>query len=185
MTNIPRLNEKNVCFVFIDLQEKLLARIPNADRVISRNTLLVEAANLLGLPYMSTSQYRKGLGEVVSPVMEKIRKPVLDKTSFSCAADENISKEFGAMVREVVVLSGVETHICVLQTCLDLLGKGRQVAIVADAVGARTQTDHDLGLKRMERSGAMLVTAEMVIYEVIGRSDSPEFKKLLPFIKGI
>jgi len=185
MTNIPRLNEKNICFVFIDLQDRLLARIHNAERIVSRNALLVEAANLLGLPYVSTSQYRKGLGEVVPAIAERVHTSILDKTSFSCVADEGINKDLDRLKRELVVLSGVETHICVLQTCLDLLGRGRQVAVVADAVGARTQMDHELGLKRMERYGALSVTAEMVIYELLGRSDSPEFKKLLPLIKGM
>jgi nicotinamidase-related amidase len=184
MTNIPRLNQNNIYFVFIDLQDKLLSAIPDSERIVRRNQLLLEAANLLGLPYVMTSQYSKGLGQIVPQIVEKSRTQVLDKTIFSCAADENIGKEMERLGREIAVISGVETHICVLQTSLDLLGKGHPVAVVADAIGARTQLDHDLGLQRMERSGALPVTAEMVIYELLGRSDSPEFKKLLPLIKS-
>ena len=183
MTNIPRLNRDNILFVFIDLQEKLLMKIPDVQRLLSRNELLIGAANVLGLPYMLTSQYRKGLGEIAETLRDKIKVPVLDKTSFSCAADETIAKELEKTGRRSLVISGVETHICVLQTCLDLLAKGFQVSVVADAVGARAEMDHELGLQRMESAGALPVTAEMVIYELLGRSDTDAFKKLLPLIK--
>lgn len=183
MTNIPRLTRDNILFVFIDLQEKLLMKIPDVQRLLSRNELLIAAANVLGLPYMLTSQYRKGLGEIAESLRNKINVPVLDKISFSCVGDENVAKELGKSGKRSVVISGVETHICVLQTCLDLLAKDFQVSVVADAVGARTETDHELGLKRMESAGALLVTAEMLIYELLGRSDSDLFKKILPLIK--
>lgn len=183
MTNIPRLNRDNILFVFIDLQEKLLMKIPGVQGVLSRNELLIAAANVLGLPYMLTSQYRKGLGEIAGSLRDKIKVPVLDKTSFSCIGDETILKELEKSGKRSVIISGVETHICVLQTCLDLLGKGFQVSVVADAVGARNKSDHELGLKRMESAGALPVTAEMVIYELLGRSDSDAFKKILPLIK--
>jgi nicotinamidase-related amidase len=185
MTNIPRLNQNNICFVFIDLQEKLLAAIPHSERVVQRNQLLLEAANLLGLPYVLTSQYQKGLGQIVPQIVEKSRTKALDKMTFSCAANESIAAELDRLNRDIAVVSGVESHICVLQTTLDLLNKGRQVAIVADAIAARNQIDHELGLKRMENAGALPVTAEMVIYELLGRSDSPQFKQILPLIKNL
>ncbi len=185
MTNIPRLNQTDICFIFIDLQERLLSRIPNSVTIIKRNQLLLEAANLLGLPYMLTSQYRKGLGQIVPQLSDQNRGEILDKMTFSCAADESISRELNRQERPMAIISGVETHICVLQTSLDLLARGKQVAIVADAVGSRNQIDHELGLKRMEGAGALSVTAEMVIYELIGRSDSPQFKQILPLIKNL
>jgi hypothetical protein len=183
MTNIPRLNPENILFVFIDLQEKLLVKIPDVQRLLSRTDLLIGAANVLSLPYMLTTQYRKGLGEIAGSLRDKIKVPVLDKTSFSCVGDEIVARELEKSGRRSIVISGVETHICVLQTSLDLLAKGFRVSVVADAVGARNDTDHELGLKRMESAGALPVTAEMVIYELLGRSDSDAFKKILPLIK--
>jgi isochorismate hydrolase len=183
MTNIPRLNRENSFFVFMVLQEKLLMKIPDVQQLLSRTELLMSAANVLGLPYILTSQYRKVLGEIAGTLRDKIKVPVLDKTSFSCMGDETIAQELEKSGRRSLVVSGVETHICVLQTCLDLLAKGFQVSVVADAVAARNETDHELGLKRMESAGALLVTAEMVIYELLGRSDSDAFKKILPLIK--
>lgn len=185
MTNIPRLNTDNIYFIFIDLQDTLLSRISNADRIVSCNQLLIDAANLLGLPYMSTSQYQKGLGGIVESLAQKMKPPIHDKTSFSCTGDSIIQGLLKESGKEVIVLSGVETHICVMQTCLDLLGTGIQVAVVADAIGSRSQIDHELGLKRMESAGALPVTSEMVVYELLGRSDSPSFKKILPLIKGL
>jgi nicotinamidase-related amidase len=184
MTTIPRLNAQSIVFIFIDLQEKLLQRIPHAAQLTSRNELLLRAANLLELPYLSTTQYRKGLGEIVEPLRTAVRSSPLDKTTFSCAADPFIIEEMERYGRRSVVISGVETHICVLQTCLDLLSRGFEVSVVVDAVGARSLIDHELGLKRMERAGVLLVSAEMLIYELIGRSDSDAFKKILPLIKG-
>jgi nicotinamidase-related amidase len=184
MTNIPRLTRESIVFVFIDLQDKLLANISLSDRIISRNELLLEAANLLGLPYVATTQYRKGLGSIADRLALKMGERVLDKSAFSCAADPAIAEKLSSLGRPMAVLSGVETHICVLQTGLDLLRKGYQVSVVADAVGARTQLDHDLGLKRLEAAGALAVTAEMIIYELLERSDSDAFKKILPLIKG-
>jgi len=184
MTNIPRLTRDNIIFIFIDLQEKLLANIPLSDRIVSRNELLMEAANLLDLPYVATTQYRKGLGSVSDRLASKMGEQALDKSAFSCVADAAIAEKLSSIGRPAAVLSGVETHICVLQTGLDLIRRGYHVSVVADAVGARTELDHDLGLKRLETAGALPVTAEMIIYELLERSDSDAFKKILPLIKG-
>jgi nicotinamidase-related amidase len=183
MTNVSRLISDDILFVFIDLQEKLLTKIPESRQIISRNQLLMEAANVLNLPYLVTTQYRKGLGEVTGPLADKVRNEPLDKVSFSCAGDHAILQKLERSGRNSVIVSGVETHICVLQTSLDLLRTGYEVFVVADAVGARKEIDHTLGLKRMESSGAQIVTSEMVIYEILGRSDSDAFKKILPLIK--
>ena len=185
MTNIPRLSRDNILFVFIDLQVKLLAGISNAAKIISRNELLMEAANVFGLPYITTTQYRSGLGEIVEPLLTQAKTPALDKTTFSCPADADIEQQLKSYGRKSVAISGVETHICVMQTALDLLDRGYSVSIVADAVGSRTPCDHELGMKRMESSGALLVTSEMLIYELLGRSDSPDFKRILPSIKRL
>jgi nicotinamidase-related amidase len=183
MTNIPRMNVADIFFLFIDLQEKLLAGIAGADRIVTRSVLLLEAARSLKVPCLATSQYRAGLGPLVAQLVEKIDGEVPDKTHFSCARNSVIQSHFERLGRRVVVISGVETHICVAQTALDLLELGYSVMVVADAVGARGEIDHAYGLRRMEAAGATLVTAEMVVYELLGCSDSAEFKRLLPFIK--
>lgn len=183
MTSIPILSQGNISFVFVDLQEKLLTKVLESDRVLSRCGLLLEASKLLSIPYLATTQYKKGLGEIPQSFACKLTQGAKDKTTFSCLGEPGIDEELMLHRRAWVVVTGIETHICVLQTSLDLMRKGRKVAVVVDAVGTRTQTDHQYGLKRMQNSGALMVTTEMLIYELLGRSDTDEFKKLLPLIK--
>jgi len=184
MPEITRLNADSILFVFIDLQDKLLRLISNSESLVQRNIMLLEAAVLMEVPYLVTTQYKKGLGGIAKPLADKIG-PVMDKTCFSCAAEPSFRSEMEQYDKRSVVLSGVETHICVMQTALDLLSEGYQVAIVSDAVGARGKENHLRGLERMEKSGALIVTSEMLIYELLGRSDTENFKKLLPLIKNL
>lgn len=183
MTEIPALHSNNILFIFIDLQKKLLDKIPQHERAISGAVLLMETAGILGIPMIVTTQYRKGLGDLAQEIGSRSRE-VFDKTSFSCGADSGIKGEMEKHSCEWIAVAGVETHICVLQTTLDLLRGGKHVAVVADAVAARGERDHELGLRRMESAGALLVTSEMLIYELLGRADSAAFKQILPLIKG-
>jgi len=184
MTNIPRFTAWNISFIFIDLQKKLLEKISAANKIISNHLLILETARLLEIPYFATTQYRHGLGELAEPISEKITGDVPDKMTFSCVEDSDILSKIEAIRRPFVAIAGIETHICVMQTALDILRKGQQVAVVLDAVGARGEVDHRAGLDRMEKAGAVMVTTEMLVYEMLSRSDSPEFKKVLPLIKA-
>ncbi len=183
MTNIPRLKSNDILFIFIDLQKRLLSEIEAAKRIVGNSRALLEVAEVLGIPTLVTRQYRKGLGDLEEEIAEKVHGKILDKTTFSCTLDPGFQQELGKYPKESVAVMGVETHICVLQTVLDLMNQGRKVAVVTDAVGARGEEDHQRGLDRMEKSGALLVTKEMLIYEMLERSDVPAFKRLLPLIK--
>jgi nicotinamidase-related amidase len=183
MTNIPRLKSNNILFIFIDLQKKLLNEIDAAKKIVDNNRALLEVAELLDIPTIVTSQYRKGLGDLEDVIAEKIKGKVIDKTSFSCTLHPEFTQELEHYAGRSLVITGVETHICVLQTALDLMERGRNVAVVTDSVAARKEEDHQRGLNRMEKSGALMVTKEMLIYELLERSDVPEFKKILPLIK--
>lgn len=183
MTKIPRLKSNDILFIFIDLQKKLLNEIDAAKKIVDNNRALLEVAALLAIPIIVTSQYRIGLGDLEEEIAEKIPGKVIDKTSFSCTLDSGFTQELERYPARSVVVTGVETHICVLQTVLDLMEQGRNVAVVTDSVAARKDEDHQRGLNRMEKSGAIMVTKEMLIYELLERSDVPEFKKILPLIK--
>lgn len=183
MIEIEKMDARSITFVVIDLQERLLANISGWQKIVSRNILLLECARALEIPIVVTTQYQKRLGALVQEFGDHLTAQAMDKTTFSCSADAKIREELMRLGRDWVVLGGVETHICVLQTALDLLREGYRVAVVADATSARKEIDHEIGLKRMEHAGVLLVTAEMLIYELLGRSDSDAFKKLLPLIK--
>lgn len=185
MQNIGRPTTENISFIFIDLQEKLLQAIPNASKLVNKNSFLLKAAKAFQVPLLATTQYIKGLGELVPEFAKNLPVPALDKLAFSCGMDNAISQNLKSFQREWVVVSGVETHICVLQTVLDLIQSDYRLAVVVDAVGARHELDHQVGLRRMERAGALLVTVEMLVYELLRRSDSLAFKELLPSIKRL
>ena len=184
MTNILKPTSDNIVSVFIDLQARLLEKISGAERIVSRNIFLLEGARVLGIPFLATTQYKKGLGELDPLFASRLDRQSPDKATFSCYGDAQIREQLLNSGRKWVAVSGVETHICVMQTTLDLLREGYRVAVVADAIGARGKLDHEIGIRRMEQSGALLVTAEMLLYELLGRSDGEAFKKLLPLIKN-
>lgn len=185
MQNLARPTAENISFVFIDLQEKLLRAIPNASQLVNKNGFLLEVAKAFQAPLLATTQYIKGLGGLVPEFAQKLSIPALDKLVFSCGIDDAIYQNLKSFQREWVVVSGVETHICVLQTVLDLIQSDHRVAVVVDAVGARHELDHQVALQRMQRTGALLVTVEMLVYELLRRSDSLAFKELLPSIKKL
>jgi nicotinamidase-related amidase len=183
MTKIPRLKSNDILFIFIDLQKKLLNEINAAKKIVANSSALLEVAKLLDIPMIVTSQYRKGLGDLEEEIAEKVQGKVIDKTTFSCTLAPDFTQELQKYPTRSVAVIGVETHICVLQTVLDLMDQGRNVAVVTDTVAARNEEDHQRGLNRMEKSGAIMVTKEMLIYELLERSDVPAFKKILPLIK--
>jgi nicotinamidase-related amidase len=181
-----RLDPLRTAVVVVDLQEKLLPAIDGRDRVVKESTLLLRLARALGLPVLLTTQYAKGLGAALPEVLaEAPGVAPIDKTSFGCFDDEGFRTALRALTgRDQLLLTGVESHICVAQTALGALEVGYTVHVAADAVGSRTEANRQIGLVRMERAGAVVSSAEMAIYELLGRSDSAAFKTMLPHLKG-
>ncbi|HSB60470.1 MAG TPA: hydrolase [Vicinamibacteria bacterium] len=180
------LRPERTVLVVVDLQEKLLPVIGGRERVVKNSLLLMRLAGILGIPVVLTTQYRKGLGEIVPEVRAAApdAEP-LDKVSFGCFGDEAfLGRLRGLPGRDQLLVTGIESHICVAQTVLGALEQGYQVHLVGDAVGSRAEENCRTGLARMERAGATLSSAEMATYELLGRSDSDAFKKMLPHLKG-
>jgi nicotinamidase-related amidase len=161
----------------IDVQEKLIPLIPSADRMIQNVSFLVDAAKILSMPIQATEQYPKGLGGTVLPLAGKLpTRP--EKTAFSCCAIPEVVNGFRGAARPKVLLAGIETHVCVQQTALDLLALDFRVYIAADAVASRSSFDHDLALARMERAGAVITSSESAVFEWVGGAGSPQFKEI-------
>lgn len=179
-----RLDPARTVLVVVDLQEKLLPAIDVAAQVLRNARLLLHLARVLELPVLVTTQYRRGLGDTVAEVRDLAGGDAIDKTSFGCFGDEGFRARLAETGRDRLLVAGVESHICVAQTVLGALGDGHGVHVAADAVGARTAANRAVGLARMERAGAVLSSAEMAVYELLGRSDGPAFKALLPYLKG-
>ncbi len=180
------LHPLRAALVVVDLQGKLLPVIEGRERVVRNSLLLLRLAEVLKLPVILTSQYKRGLGEIVPEVRAAAPgiEP-LDKVTFGCFGDEGFQGKLRTLPgRDQLVVTGIEGHICVCQTVLGALEKGYDVHVATDAVGSRTDANYRIGLARMERAGALLSSAEMAIYELLGRSDGEAFKKMLPHLKG-
>lgn len=169
----------------VDVQEKLLPAIPRAEELIAKCRRLIEGANLLGVPVFATEQYPKGLGPMAPRLAELIpHRP--QKLRFSCAEVLNWGPAAEqADDRHQVVVIGMETHVCVLQTALDLVAQGYQVFVAADAVASRSEFDWKFALDRMAASGVVITTSESVLFEWCEVSGTPEFKQISAWLKDV
>jgi nicotinamidase-related amidase len=169
--------------LIVDVQEKLVPKIFDLERMLANCRSLIQGAKILGVPVFATEQYPKGLGNTVSQLAELLESPA-QKLRFSCA--EVLDWGTGAEQadnRFQIVVAGIEAHVCVLQTVLDLLGNGFQVYVAADAVSSRTEFDRKIALDRMAAGGATIVTTESVLFEWCEVSGTPEFKQISQLIK--
>jgi nicotinamidase-related amidase len=166
----------------IDVQEKLLPLIRGADLLVKNIAFLVDGARLLGVPVQVTEQYPKGLGKTVPDLASRL-PPAPEKTAFSCCAIPAIVENLHREARPKVLLAGIETHVCVQQTALDLLALDFRVFLAADAVGSRYRADHEQALRRLERAGCVLTTVESAIFEWTGGSHHPQFKAVSKLIQ--
>lgn len=182
---MPRLAPESTLLLVIDMQERLQPLIHDDASVRRKAAALAKGCALLGVPVYVTEQYPKGLGHTVAELAPAVEAAggVLEKTSFSCARDESIAARIQAAGRPDVLIAGVEAHICVLQTALDLLEAGYRVHVVEDAVGSRAVRDRDAGLARARRHGAEPSTVEMALFELMGGARHPRFKDVQALVK--
>jgi len=180
------LDRSSVALLVLDIQAKLLPAIFESARVVRTCQLLLRLAQALNLPTLLTTQYAKGLGNVVPEISSIVPKlQPFDKTSFGCFRDSEFQRHLKSVAPQAntLLVAGVESHICVTQTVVGALEAGYLVHVAADATSSRTAENWRIGLERMERAGAVISSAEMMVYELLGRSDTAEFKALLPLIK--
>ncbi len=169
----------------VDIQEKLLPKIHEKDRVIRNSQLLIRLARILFLPVVVTTQYSKGLGATVPEILSLLPNVTpMDKLEFGCFGSGEFCTAVSTLAnRNTLLVCGIETHICVMQTVLGALNQGLNVHVAADAVGSRAELNWKLGLDRMREAGAVISSAEMMIYELLGKSGSPGFKEMLQYLK--
>jgi nicotinamidase-related amidase len=175
---IPRPTAAASVLVVVDVQDKLLAKIPTAEPLVRSIGFLLDAANLFGVPTRATEQYPKGLGPTTAELAKRLPTDLPAKTAFSCGGAPGFLADLRTLTRPTVVLTGMETHVCVSQTALDLLDAGFAVFLPVDAIASRFAVDHETGLRRLERAGAIPTTAEAVAFEWAGDAAHPRFKEL-------
>jgi nicotinamidase-related amidase len=171
--------------VVVDIQAKLLPPIFEKERLLRNSQLLIRLAQILNLPVLATTQYVKGLGSTVPEIASLLPQAPIDKLEFSCFGSDRFCSQLKHLQgnRNTVLLCGMESHICVMQTALGALREGYLVHVASDAVSSRTEWNWKIGLERMRAAGAIISSTEMMMYELLQRSGSPAFKELLPYLK--
>ena len=180
------LEPSRCALIVVDIQEKLLPPIFHKDTLVKNSQLLVRLAKILSIPVMITTQYRKGLGAVVPEIASLLTdEPPIDKLEFSCFGSDQFRSGLKALPgnRNTVLLCGMESHICVMQTALGALNEGYLVHVASDAVSSRAEWNWKIGLDRMKAAGAVISSTEMMMYELLRCSGTPQFKELLPYLK--
>jgi nicotinamidase-related amidase len=180
------LDRARSALLLVDFQERLFPQVFEYKRVLSRVALMIFAAKQLQIPVLLTEQYPKGLGPTIVEIRQLLpdAKPI-EKTDFSCVPSPGFRENLSALRRDQVVIAGIETHICVAQTALDLTSEGEKVFVVADATSSRRPMDAQIALQRLDRNGLTIITAESVVFEWLRRAGTAEFKALQPKLKAL
>lgn len=180
------LDAAQCALIVVDIQQKLLPPIFNKEAMVKNAQLLIRLAKILSIPAMVTTQYNKGLGGTVPEIAALLAEVKnIDKLEFSCFGSDEFRSSLKRLPgnRNTVLLCGMEAHICVTQTALGALNDGYLVHVASDAVGSRSEWNWKVGLDRMRSAGAVISSTEMMMYELLRCSGTPQFKELLPYIK--
>jgi nicotinamidase-related amidase len=187
LTEIARrpLEATQCALIVIDIQEKLLPPIFQKEQVVKNAQLLIWLAGILKIPTIATAQYTKGLGNTVPEIRSLVPDSGIDKQVFSCFGSDVFCSLLKRMPgrRNTLLLCGMESHICVMQTALNALREGYLVHVASDAVSSRTEWNWKIGLERMRAAGAVISSTEMMIYELLRSSDTDAFKQMLPHLR--
>lgn len=180
----PPLNSENTVLLAIDFQERLLPAISGADDCVAAACRMIEAARLLDVPVLATEQYPAGLGATCPAIRKALGESpfIAEKTRFSGCV-QSVAERLAALERPNVLVVGIEAHVCVQQTVLDLMRLGYRSFVCADAVGSRRIFDRDIALDRMREAGAIVTTVESVIFEILGEAGTARFKAVLRIVK--
>lgn len=181
--NSKILNMEKSALLIIDLQERILPVIRNNEKLIENVLKLIKGAKILKVPIFYTEQYSKGLGPTAMSVKSELDSRPIDKNTFSCFGAENLFKILNDRKIEQIIVSGVEAHVCVQQTVLDLLENNFQVNLAVDTISSRKDIDYQTAIRRMEREGAVLSTVESVLFELLQISGTEDFKAISKIIK--
>lgn len=180
----PNISRRDAVLVIVDIQERLASVMSERQKVITNCLHLIEISKMLSIPIILTEQYPKGLGPTVNEIRETVRPwASVEKMSFDCCKEPGFNKALASVNRKKVILAGMETHICVLQTCLGLIGQGYDAHVVRDAVCSRSKGNHKSGIELMRDAGAVLTCTETVLFHLLERAGTEEFRIISKRIK--
>lgn len=178
------LNTDNTVFFVIDVQDRLVGMLKNSEEIAKNNSILTKTAKILGVPTIATEQYPQGLGSTILEVRENLdQSNIFEKVTFSALEVDGVKQKLSELGRKNIVLTGIETHICVYQTALALMESGYNVYVVKNAVSSRKTKDYRTALELMRDFGAKLTCVETVLFELLKSSKHPNFKEIQALIK--
>ncbi len=179
-----RLNKENTIGVVIDLQEKILPHMFNREKIIERCLIMVKGLRILNVPIVVTQQYTKGLGNTIKSINDAIGNfSYIEKQTFSCYREPSFIKVMNRSGKRNVVIMGIESHVCILQTALDLLYNNFNPVVVIDAISSRKKEDMDIALWRIRDVGCIMTTVESILFELCRKAGTPEFKEISKLVK--
>lgn len=179
-----RIPKENTAGLVIDIQERLFPHIHD-HKTIARNTgILVEGLKVLGVPVLVTQQYTRGLGPTIPELLDLMEGfPLIEKTAFSCCDEPDFIKALADTHKQFILIAGIESHVCVLQTAFDLFEKGYQPILVEDCVSSRKATDKSTSVNRMREEGAIVTSYESILFELCRYAGTDEFKSISKLVK--
>lgn len=179
------INSENSALLIVDIQEKLANTMKKSvlESMLQNVRKLIELAKTVSIPILITEQYPKGLGITLSQVKEHVDSEVIEKIHFSCLGEEKFVEKLKSTGRNKIIITGMETHVCVYQTCLDLLLRDYHVFVPKDAVCSRRKEDWKTGVELMRDAGAVITCTETLIFQILRRAGTAEFKRMLEFVK--
>ncbi len=179
------LTREKTALLVIDMQDKFAPAIPEFDRLTANTVRCILTCQMFSMPVFVSEQYPQGLGNTVSVIRQQFSLlDVIEKTEFSCAGVPQFQRLLNEHKPDTVIITGVETHVCVNQTVLDLIALGIKVHVVADACGSRHTLDHQIALAKMEKAGALIDTTEMVLFELAQKAGTESFKNIQRMVKA-
>lgn len=179
-----RINRENTIGLVIDMQERLLPAMEENEMILNNCQILLKGLQALGLPVLVTQQYTKGLGETVEPIRSVINSfQPIEKKDFSCCDEAEFAKELEKLNAMNIIICGVESHVCVLQTAIDLKEAGLNPIVVMDCISSRSFANVDLAAERFRFEGIMMTSYESILFELTRTSSAPEFKIISNLVK--
>lgn len=179
------IRPENSVLVIIDVQQKLAKAMKEdiVEKILKNITTLIELCKLYQIPIVFTEQYPKGLGKTLDKVKVLINEEAIEKIYFSSVGEEKFANKIKEIGRQKIILTGMETHVCVLQTALELLVRDYHVFVPFDAVCSRRKEDWRIGIELMRDAGAVISCTETLVFQILKKAGTVEFKKILEFIK--
>lgn len=180
------INRRDALLLIVDIQKVMFDLCVEKGRVIKNIQALIDLANALEIPIFFTEHNAEKLGKFDRSLIQKSpESPVLNKTEFSCLGNDGIRKALSKTGKKTIILSGIESHVCIFQTGAQAIQEGYDVHVVADAISARTDFNKAIGINRLKKAGAVITSAEMLIFELLLKAGTTDFKRMLPIIKTL